>query len=301
MQSRFIVPPDAFRILWKANRLFFLLSAELTYLLGAGIARYLSFQPAPTIVFSGAGIVASLAFTTYFLERSFNLSAAAARLGRRYLKLFDWRTIMLLAAGLTLTCCVTLILLLIRLESFNSLAMLTTLAGVVVCVLYSTPPLRLIESAYGEFVPTLLVTSLAPLFGFVLLAGEVHRLLPMATFPLTGLHLALMIVCDLPDYAEDQRKGKRNLLNAMGWQNAIQTHNLLVLGSFAALGLASFFGLPAFAALPAILPLPLAALSVIYLNRIVAGSPVNWNGLLLLSTSAYGSLAYILVVAFWSH
>jgi 1,4-dihydroxy-2-naphthoate octaprenyltransferase len=108
---------------------------------------------------------------------------------------------------------------------------------------YSAPPLRLAASGYGELTTSILVANLVPAFAFLLQTGELHRLVAMSTFPLTLLHLAMMLTFELPDFASDIKHGKRTLMVRLNWQNGMALHNYLILGAYLPLGLA-VYGLP---------------------------------------------------------
>jgi 1,4-dihydroxy-2-naphthoate octaprenyltransferase len=144
------------------------------------------------------------------------------------------------------------------------------------------------------------VANLVPAFAFLLQTGELHRLLAMATFPLTLLHLAMMLAFEFPDYATDSRLGKRTLLVRMGWQRAVVLNNLLILGAYLTLGLAVVFGLPFYIALPSLLTLPLGLLQIWQMRRIAEGARPNWTALTLTGIALFSIVAYLLTFAFWT-
>jgi 1,4-dihydroxy-2-naphthoate octaprenyltransferase len=129
---------------------------------------------------------------------------------------------------------------------------------------------------------------------------ELHRLLAMATFPLTLLHLAMMLAFELPDYATDLKYGKRTLMVRAGWQRGMLLHNILVLSGFALLGLAAIMGLPTWIALPTFFVLPVGLLQIWQMIRIEQGSKPNWTLLTLAAVTSFGLTAYLLVFGFWT-
>jgi 1,4-dihydroxy-2-naphthoate polyprenyltransferase len=167
--------------------------------------------------------------------------------------------------------------------------------------LYSVPPVRLSCSGYGELTQAIILANLVPALAFLLQAGELHRLLAMATFPLTALLLAMMLALELPTYAADLKYGRRNLMMRIGWQRGMLFHNYLVLGGFFLLGLALVFGLPVQIALPAFFTLPVAIFQVWMINRIADGAKPNWNLLMLTAMATFGLTAYLLAYSFWTH
>jgi 1,4-dihydroxy-2-naphthoate octaprenyltransferase len=122
----------------------------------------------------------------------------------------------------------------------------------------------------------------------------------MTTFPLTALHLAMVIIFGLPDFAQDLKLQKLTLLARMGWREGMTFHNILILVAYLLLGLAATFGLPPLIAIPAILTLPLGLLQIWQLSRIAAGSKPNWVTLRLTAMTIFIATTYLLTYAFWT-
>jgi 1,4-dihydroxy-2-naphthoate octaprenyltransferase len=168
-------------------------------------------------------------------------------------------------------------------------------------VFYSVPPIRLISTGYGELTTSLIVTNLVPAFAFLLQSDGWHRLLPMSTFPLTVLHVAMMISFELPDIFVDKKYGKYTLLVRLGWEKGMVFHNLLIMSAYLFLGLALIFGLPTTVSLPAFLTLPLGLFQIWYMQRIGSGVKPNWTISGLVSITLVGLTAYLLAFGFWTH
>jgi 1,4-dihydroxy-2-naphthoate octaprenyltransferase len=164
---------------------------------------------------------------------------------------------------------------------------------------YSIPPLKLASSGYGELLMSILVANLIPALAYLLQAGEWSRLLPMTTFPLLLLHLAMMIAFEFPDYATDSKFQKSTLLVRIGWQSGMLLHNLLLLGGFGLLGVAWALGLPYRIVLPALIVLPVAAFQIWIMNRIENGAPPNWLLFTVAAAANFGLTAYLLAYSFW--
>ena len=165
---------------------------------------------------------------------------------------------------------------------------------------YSTPPVRLSQTGYGELSTSILVANLVPIFAFVLQTGEMHRLLVMSTFPLTALHLAMMIVFEFPDFLNDLKFEKLTLLVRVGWERGMVLHNILILTAFLLLGLAATFGLPWAIALPAFIPLPIGLLQIWQMRRIAAGGKPNWTTMAFTAVVLFGSVTYLLAFTYWT-
>jgi 1,4-dihydroxy-2-naphthoate octaprenyltransferase len=165
---------------------------------------------------------------------------------------------------------------------------------------YSIPPVRLVETGYGELTTSIVVASLVPALAFILQYGELHRLVTMSTFPLIALHLAMMLAFELPDYANDLKFEKLTLMVRIGWERGMTFHNILILAAYLLIGLAMLFGFPTPVALPALLSLPLGLFQIWYINRIAAGEKPNWNFLGVLAVLVFGVTTYLLAFSFWT-
>jgi len=109
-----------------------------------------------------------------------------------------------------------------------------------------------------------------------------------------------MIVFEFPDYLNDLKFDKYNLLVRVGWEKGMVMHNLLILTAFLLLGLAATFGLPLAIALPAFIPLPLGLLQIWQMRRIAGGSKPNWSTMSFTAVVLFGSVAYLLAFTFWT-
>jgi len=96
---------------------------------------------------------------------------------------------------------------------------------------YSTPPIKLEGSGYGELMVSVIVAFMLPAYAFILQTGELHRLVAMSAFPLTVMHLAMLLAFELPDYANDIKFGKRTIMVRIGWRNGMILHNILILSA----------------------------------------------------------------------
>jgi 1,4-dihydroxy-2-naphthoate octaprenyltransferase len=165
---------------------------------------------------------------------------------------------------------------------------------------YSSPPIRLVSSGYGELTTSIIVANLVPIFAFLLQYGDFHRLLALTTFPLTAIHMAMMVVFEFPDYATDIKFNKKTLLVRMGWERGMDLHNSLILGGFLLIGIAASFNLPLPIALPAFLPLPLGLFQIWQLRRISDGMKPNWRLLGLTAVALFASVTYLFAFTYWT-
>jgi 1,4-dihydroxy-2-naphthoate octaprenyltransferase len=165
---------------------------------------------------------------------------------------------------------------------------------------YAVPPLRLVYSGYGELSHAIFIANLVPAFAFLLQTGEVHRFLPMLTFPLAFLYLAMSLALSLKDYPENLKNNRKTLLVRLGWPNGMRLHNILILATYVLLTLAFVSGLTWGLTWPGLLTLPLAGFQVWQFIQINAGAKPHWG---LLSLTAIGTLlmtAYLITFTLWT-
>jgi 1,4-dihydroxy-2-naphthoate octaprenyltransferase len=169
-----------------------------------------------------------------------------------------------------------------------------------VSIFYSVPPLRLAGTGYGELAASILVANLIPAFSFALQTGTLHRLLAMVTFPLTALHLAMLMAFSLPDYGSDLRHGKRTAIIRLGWERGMLLHNILLILAYALLLVAIVEGLPLRLAWPGFLTLPLSIYQIYRIRQISNGAPTRWSLLTFVAISIFALTSYFLTFSFWT-
>jgi 1,4-dihydroxy-2-naphthoate octaprenyltransferase len=170
---------------------------------------------------------------------------------------------------------------------------------IVFFIAYAVPPMRLSEAGYGELAMAVALGTLFPALAFLLQYGEFQRLLTFATFPLTLLALAYLLVNDFPTFATDLKFGRHTLLTRLTWQYAIPAHHLLILASFLFFATAPLLGFPWGLIWPVFLALPFAAFQIIWLQRIALGGRTLWKFLTALGVATFGLTAYLLAITFW--
>ncbi len=166
---------------------------------------------------------------------------------------------------------------------------------------YSTPPVKLEASGYGELTTTAMVAFMVPSFAFILQSGQMHRLLAMSGFPLAALMMAMLLAFELPDYATDLKFGKRTLMVRLGWQNGMGMHNILVLSAFLVLLLARLFDYPWFATVAGLLDPAAGGIPDLADAQHRQWRKPNWNLLTIGALALFGSMAYFMAYAFWTH
>ncbi len=288
-----------FKSLLKLSRPIHLLLAAMTFTLGAGIAQYLG-QPVHAASF-GLGMLAVLAllgaasfFTEYFRLPLMPLAQEETPRQREH-----FRVTLLQVSYASLTFSTVAILTLILTHSLNLSACILLVLAFLFLLAYAVPPLRLSEAGYGELVLAITLGTLLPALAFLLQYGQLHRLLSLATFPLTLLALAYLLICNFPTFATDQKLGRHTLLTRLTWQRAIPIHHFLVLAAFLLFAAAPFLEYPWGLVWPVFLALPFAAIQIIWLQNISNGGRTLWNFLTALASATFGLTAYLLALTFW--
>ena len=299
------------RLFIQLSRPMNIMSAALLYLLGAGIAHYLTGLINWVSLILGLAWIVLIMLGTQYLNEYFEpmvmydnptrkhtqFSGPSGAIGSgklpRQVALWAGLTCLAITASLTV----------LIIHFLASSLIVIILFGLILLgeLLFALPPFRLVYSGYGELIMSIIFAGLIPAIAFLLQGHDFHRLLVMVAFPLSTLHIAMLLALELPDYASDLKQGKRPILIRIGWQRGMIVHNILVLGSFFILGLAFVFGLPLSVGWPVLFVLPIGLFQIWMMNRIANGAKPNWNLLVLVAVSTFGLTAYLLTFAFWTH
>ena len=293
----------------RMSRPIFIIGVMILYALGVSIARYLGIVISWETYIYGQLWVTILQLSTQYLNEYFNspadiknpnrtaLTGGSGVLGPgklpRRTALFAALTCLAILASITV-----LIIANINLTVVTIFIMLIAFIG---ALFYSTPPLKLEASGYGELIVSIIVAFLVPSFAFVLQAGEIHRLVPMTTFPLTTLHLAMLLAFELPDFANDFKYGKRTIMIRLGWEKGMLLHNILIFTSYLLLVIAAFFGLPNFIWIPVMFTFPIGLIQFWQMRRIASGAKPNWNALTIIAISLFGLITYLMTFSYWTN
>jgi len=285
----------------------FIIGAAILYAMGVGIAHYLGISINWVEYVFGQLWVILLQLSAQYLNEYFNTTAdsenqnrtpitgGSGALGSEKLP----RRIALMAAYTCLAFLASLTVVMISQMMLTPTALLIMGFALLVSLMYSTPPIKLEGSGYGELMVSILVAFTLPAYAFVLQTSEMHRLVAMSAFPLTVMHIAMLLTFELPDYANDIKFGKRTIMVRIGWRNGMILHNILILSAYLLLGLAAINGMPRFVWLPVLLTLPLGFFQIWQMRRIADGAKPNWTALTVVSMSLFGSMTYLMTFAYW--
>ena len=283
----------------RLSRPLYLLLTALTYILGAGIARYLGKPQAPTTFWLGlVGIL--------FAQLSMNLLAEVFRPANDPIVLNETltdrrltRDAALYVSTGALAALAVIAFLLYKDYHLGASAFLFITISLFVLLIYSVPPLRLMDKGFGELLLSIQIAYLSPSIAYLLQAGTYHNLVVFVSTPLVFLTLAMFLALDFPSFSGDIKYERNTLLARLGWERAIPFHHLLVIGAYVLFAAAPIFGFSLRLLWPAFLTFPFALLQIYWLRNISLGSKPLWNLLTANAIAIFGLTAYLLTLTFW--
>ncbi|WKZ34473.1 MAG: UbiA family prenyltransferase [Anaerolineales bacterium] len=283
----------------KLSRPLHLLLAALTYLLGASIPAYLGkpFQLAPFLL-GFAGILLAQASMALLGEvfRPHNEPLVPGETPRQKETLRG--NMLHLSIGMIAS--VAVIAFIIYLNHTLSLSsFLFLLSSIVLILTYSIHPFRLADRGFGELLLALHIAYVIPSIGFLLQAGENHRLLAVLAIPLTSLALAYFLIINFAAFKGDEKYQRGTLLRFLTWERAVPLHHVLVAFTYVMFALTPLLGFSSELIWPAFLTLPFAVFQILQLRAIALGNPPNWTLLTSTALAVFGLTTYFLTLTFW--
>ena len=286
-------------LLLRLSRPLNLILVALTYILGAGVSRYLGISQHVVVFWLGLGGILLAQLSMNLLAEALRPVEQPSENDENHAERVNLRNAALLTAIGALAATAVIAILLGQQGALSPAAMLFLGLSLLAVLAYAVPPLRLVDAGLGEFTLAVHITIITPALGFVLQHGEYHRLVAIVSFPLMLLALAYFLILDFPTFAADEKYDRRTLLRSMGWQRAISLHHGLILGAYILLASGLFFGLAWGLVWPPFLTLPFAVLQIFWLRNIGLGARPVWNLLTVNALAVFGLTAYLLTFAFW--
>jgi 1,4-dihydroxy-2-naphthoate octaprenyltransferase len=283
----------------RLSRPLYLLLAALTYILGAGIARYLGKPEVPTAFW--LGLIGVL-----FAQLSMNLLAEVFRPSNEPIVPSETTTerrairdAALYVSIAALASLAVIAFLLYKDRFLSASALLFITVSLFVLLIYSVPPLRLMDKGFGELLLSIQIGYLSPSIAYLLEARAYHNLVVFVSTPLVLLLLAMLLALDFPAYSGDMKYERRTLLARLEWERAIPFHHFLLMGAYVFFAAAPIFGFSLGLLWPAFLTLPFALLQIYWLRNISLGAKPLWNLLTANAIAIFGLTAYLLTLTFW--
>ncbi len=291
----------------RLSRPLFLLGGVLLYALGALIARYQGSAMDLGVYWSGQLSITALQLMTHYLNEYWDVEADRLNHNRTPFSGGSGvlvhgelpRKTAFTAAMVCLAVAAAMASRLIFTYAVPSSAWVILLLGFTGAYFYSSPPLTLSSTGYGELTTSIVVAGLVPALGHVLQARQPSFLVLLATAPLIVLHLAMLLAFEFPDFLSDEAAGKRTLLVRVGRRTGARLHNALILLAFGLVGAAACIGLPVQVALAVVLTSPLALLQIRLVRRLQRGDPVSFTHLTFLGLLLFVLVASFTALSFW--
>jgi len=174
------------------------------------------------------------------------------------------------------------------------------LSSIILVLVYALPPVRrLADRGFGELILAAHIAYVVPNIGFLLQAGENHRLLFVLATPLVALGLAYFLILNFVNFQSDQKYQRGTLLRRLTWEHAAPLHHSLVAFAYVMYALAPMLGFSFNLIWPAFLTLPFAIFQIIQLRAIANGNPPNWKLLTSTALAVFGLTTYFLTLTFW--
>jgi len=286
-------------LLLRLSRPLNVIFSILTYVLGAGIARYLGIFHSGVVFWLGLGGVTLAQFSMGLLAEAHRPVQQPSENNEHRAERVNLRNAALILSLGALAAVAIIAILLGQEGALSPVSMLFLGLSLLAVLTYAVPPIRLVDAGLGEFTLAVHIAMVATALGFVLQQGEYHRLVAIVSFPLTLLALAYFLILDFPTFAVDEKYERNTLLRSMGWQRAVPLHHILVFAAYILLASALFFGLAWGLIWPAFLTLPFALLQIYWLRNISQGAKPIWSLLTVNALAVFGLTAYLLTFAFW--
>ena len=132
---------------------------------------------------------------------------------------------------------------------------------------YSSKPVALMSTGWGELTTSVIVALFVPLAGYVMQSGFPSLDFWLITLPLVPVQMAMLIAFEIPDYAADRMVGKRTLTVRLGLNNTARLVAGLLTLSF--LFIASMTLFSDYPGKWMIFALPLAAWQIYIITRVI--------------------------------
>jgi 1,4-dihydroxy-2-naphthoate octaprenyltransferase len=292
----------------RLSRPFFLLGGRVLYALGAFIARYEGLPIDWRRYLLGQLLVTSLQLMTQYFNEYWDVEADRLNRART---IFSGGSGILPSGALSRETALAAALICLALSAVLVVVLATqyplTLSVWVILALafvgtffYSTPPLALVNSGFGEMTASVVVAGLVPAFAQALQSGRVSELTLATTAPLMAWCYTMLLAFEIPDFLSDEAAGKRTALVRLGRKRGLILHNIVLLLGVGLVLWGLLFGLPVRVAYWLIVAAPLAAWQFISVRRLQQGEPVSFAVLTFGAMALFALSAYLMALGYWN-
>ena len=282
----------------RLTRPLHLLLAALTYAFGASIADYLG-KPFLVASFWLGLLAIVLAQTTMsLLPEVFRLDVEPLLENESRKERQSLRNNALYISAASLGSVALIVYILFNTDHLPPSTFYFLLRSFIIVLIYSIPPLRLVNRGWGELLLAVQIGYVVPSIAFTLQADETHRFLTL-TIPLTLLAFSYFIVRNFQSFAQDQKYNRVTFLTRLGWERAVPLHHLFVLFAYLLFAMSPLFGLSLSLIWSVFLTLPFALFQIYLLRNVSLGVKPNWTLLHATALAVFGLTAYFLTLTFW--
>lgn len=276
------------------------LTLLMTYALGAGLVQYVESIRSMALMIGGGVFLLMVLLALDYLRALPALGGASQSHSQADLRQYRFSRLVLgLIAALFLTVALTLytgwLLEGVLWQGMNLMMIVIVVLG----ALYFLTSVRPNLQPTQLLVEVLLVVVIPPAMGFFLQSETAHRFLTPVVIGLVPLYLAYRILEMLKSFSEDQRKGRRTLVVAVGWERAMVLHNVLILLGYVIFALVALVGFPWRLLWPVFLTLPIGLLEIWLMERVRRGMKPLWRLMQIATASVLVIPIYLIAFAFW--
>jgi len=173
------------------------------------------------------------------------------------------------------------------------------LFSIILIIINATPPFRLVNRGFGEFLLAVQLAYVYPSLAFTLQTGTTHPFLAL-TLPLTFLAFSFFIVLDFQAFAQDQKYQRVTFLTRLGWERVVPLHHIFVLFAYIFMLAMPAVNISLNLLAPAFLTFPFALYQIHQLRNIALGTKPNWLLLNATALGVFGLTVYFLTFTFWT-
>lgn len=164
------------------------------------------------------------------------------------------------------------------LQLHDSLSLYISTGIVLINLLYTVKPMRLIYSGYGEILQTFLLTFLFPAFGYsIQTGGNMHPNLVYICLPLFFVVLAHLYISENRSLSSDIQKYRTTAVMRFGSDLTLRIAMYLIAFSYVFILLLGLNRLPWRFVVRWYVSIPLAVYLIWHLNKIYNGEKPNWT------------------------
>jgi 1,4-dihydroxy-2-naphthoate octaprenyltransferase len=286
-----------------------LLLNAIFYFMGAGLSEYFGRLIDWGLIFKGLGLVTVIQIAGFSLSSIYDLMTAGFSFQRA-----PWilepenprnqgriRMINTLLVTITSFSIAAFFLTdFIRRDEIDTIGVLIIILSVLLFLIYSIPPFKASKRGYGEIILAIEGAYLIPAAGYLLQAGENHRILLLIAIPMTLLYLAMEMTRSLPGYStEEPNTNTGRMVSFLGPQKGLIVINFIIITAYLLVAIISVIGLSWSIVWRFLLTLPAGLFLIWQILRIRDGGKPNWQLLELTAIGMVGLTAYFVAMGLW--